>query len=100
MKHIPTIKQHPWFAPLRWEELTARTLKPPFVPVLEGDSDVSHFATQFTKCSLNSHKESFEESNAFEGFSFKRSNSSPSLKPLDPEDDTAPEFSLNAERIA
>lgn len=96
MKHIPTIKQHPWFAMLHWNDLIARTVKPPFVPELDGDSDVSHFASQFTMCSVKSHNESFEESQAYEGFSFKRSNSSPELKPLEPESalETETEFTL------
>lgn len=84
MKHIPAIKEHPWFVPLKWNELTARTLKPPFVPVLDEDADVSHFAAQFTKCSVESYEESVEESLLYEGFSYKRSHSSPSLKPLEP----------------
>jgi serine/threonine protein kinase len=82
MKHILTIKEHPWFAMLHWQELIARTAKPPFVPLLDGECDVSNFAAQFTKCSVNSHGDSLEECNAYEGFSFKRSNSSPSIKPL------------------
>lgn len=95
MKHVPTIKQHPWFAMLHWQELTARTLKPPFVPLLDGDCDVSNFAAQFTKCSLNSH-EDLEECSAFEGFSYKRSHSSPAIKPLHLQPDpNEPEFFLS-----
>lgn len=102
MKHIPGIKEHPWFAMLRWQDLTARTIKPPFVPLLDEDCDVSNFAAQFTKCSVNSHGDSLEECNVYEGFSFKRSNSSPSLKPLQLqiEPDTEEEFSLSTEPVA
>jgi hypothetical protein len=77
MKHVPSIKEHPWFAMLHWNELITRTVKAPFVPVLEEDSDVSHFAAQFTNCSVNSHNDSLEDNLAYEGFSYKRSNSSP-----------------------
>ncbi len=43
MKHIATIKEHPWFGPLDWELLTARKVKAPFLPIIHNECDVSNF---------------------------------------------------------
>lgn len=72
MKHILTIKQHPWFGMVNWDDLLAKKIKPPFVPVLNGDYDVSNFAKEFTNCSINSKPESLDEFINYEGFSFER----------------------------
>lgn len=52
MKHIPTIKQHPWFGMINWDNLSKKLMKAPFVPILHSDSDVSNFADEFTNCSI------------------------------------------------
>jgi hypothetical protein len=82
MKVISAIKEHPWFGMIKWNELISKVLPAPFVPILDNDSDVSHFAAQFTKCSVNSHNESLDECQSYEGFSFKRSISSPTLEAI------------------
>lgn len=79
MKHAENIKKHPWFGMINWDDLLAKKVKPPFVPVLNGDNDVSNFAAEFTKCSLNSINEGEDCSN-YEGFSYERS--SPPTSPM------------------
>lgn len=58
---------------VNWEQLLARQIKAPFVPVLKDESDVSNFAQLFTKCSVESHGDSSGDCLKYEGFSFSRS---------------------------
>ena len=37
------IKSHPWFAGVDWDALYRKEVKAPFVPVIKGDLDLSHF---------------------------------------------------------
>ena len=37
------IKSHKWFEGFDWDALRAKTIPPPFVPVLKSDIDVSYF---------------------------------------------------------
>jgi len=78
MKNIPTLKQHPWFDGLNWNDLIEKRIKPPFIPYLHGENDVSHFDKEFTTCSIESHASSYADTNKFTGFSFeKQSPNSP-----------------------
>lgn len=42
------IKQHPFFAPINWDQVYARQLEPPFKPSLTSETDVSRFDPLFT----------------------------------------------------
>lgn len=35
MKNVQTIKEHPWFGLINWEDLAAKKIKPHYVPVLK-----------------------------------------------------------------
>ena len=37
------IKNHPWFEGVDWDALLEKRVKPPFVPKIDGDIDVSNF---------------------------------------------------------
>ncbi len=37
------IKEHPWFAPVNWSALLVKEIKPPFIPLIKSDDDISHF---------------------------------------------------------
>lgn len=37
------IKEHSWFKGVRWDMLSARMVKPPFIPKLLSDDDTSNF---------------------------------------------------------
>jgi serine/threonine protein kinase len=40
-----SIKKHAWFSGVPWDDLLAKKLKAPFVPVIKNDFDVSYFDT-------------------------------------------------------
>mmetsp|Transcript_17260 Transcript_17260/g.15154 ORF Transcript_17260/g.15154 Transcript_17260/m.15154 type:complete len:102 (-) Transcript_17260:456-761(-) len=48
-KGFDDIKRHPWFTGMDWEGIFKKELSPPFVPIIKGDMDVSHFDTEFTE---------------------------------------------------
>ncbi len=37
------IKDHEWFEPIDWEQMSSKSLKPPFVPYIKSDIDTRHF---------------------------------------------------------
>ncbi len=37
------IKEHPWFSPVNWTALFNKEIKPPFIPLVKTDDDISHF---------------------------------------------------------
>jgi len=41
---ISNITEHPWFAGFDWQAMQAQTLKPPYIPKLKGDTDLSLFS--------------------------------------------------------
>ena len=77
MEKIGSLKQHPWFSVINWDSLIERKIKPPFVPFINGETDVSNFSKEFTTCSIESNTSSFTSSKKFEGFSFENSKNSP-----------------------
>ena len=64
------IKEHPWLNLTNWEDLLSKKLKPPFVPVMKSEADVSNFATEFTNLSPVSNTDSLSDCANYEGFSF------------------------------
>ncbi|RXG52442.1 Ribosomal protein S6 kinase alpha-5 [Armadillidium vulgare] len=42
------LKQHPFFKDLNWDDLANKKIVAPFVPVIDGELDVSNFASEFT----------------------------------------------------
>lgn len=75
MKHVLTIKEHPWFEPINWEKLKSKEVKAPFIPVIKGQCDVSNFDKEFTQCDISSYCESLGDHQELEGFSYERSGS-------------------------
>lgn len=41
------IKEHPWFAPVNWTALYNKEIKPPFIPLVKTNDDISHFDPVF-----------------------------------------------------
>lgn len=41
------VKSHTWFAGMNWDALLAKEIRPPFVPILSGELDVSNFDPVF-----------------------------------------------------
>jgi hypothetical protein len=44
-----SIKRHVWFERVDWDSILAKRIKPPFVPKIKDDTDVSHFDNDFTQ---------------------------------------------------
>ncbi|KAM3141821.1 hypothetical protein pb186bvf_006143 [Paramecium bursaria] len=47
-KGAQEIKDHPWFLNVNWDTLLKKAYKPPFVPLIKSDIDVSNFDPEFT----------------------------------------------------
>ena len=37
------IKEHPWFSNVNWSSLLNKEIKPPFVPLIKSEMDITHF---------------------------------------------------------
>ena len=82
LKFASTIKEHPWLNQTNWKDLFDKKLKPPYVPIIKEDTDVSNFATEFTNLSPVSNNDTLRDCADYEGFSFERSpTASPLIKP-------------------
>ena len=67
------IKDHPWFEKLNWDALLRRKIKPPFMPKLSSDIDITNFDSEFTSCSIepgNEKSPGFENNDKFKDFSY------------------------------
>lgn len=43
------VKDHPWFLNVNWDTLLKKLYKPPFIPLVKGETDVSNFDLEFTE---------------------------------------------------
>lgn len=76
-----SIKAHPWFSGINWDAFLRREVKPPFVPVIKGELDVSNFDTEFTETNIESYKDGIMSQKSFgtyEDFTWDETN--PALK--------------------
>ncbi|XP_023668873.1 serine/threonine-protein kinase Sgk1-like [Paramormyrops kingsleyae] len=75
------LKAHPFFSPINWDDLLAKKVKPPFVPAVNGPTDLRHFDPEFThlpvpgslgstECFLATSSGQ-EAASAFPGFSYE-----------------------------
>lgn len=51
------VKNHPWFEKVDWSGVQSKKIKPPFIPKLKTELDLTYFDDQFTKCDINSFHE-------------------------------------------
>jgi ribosomal protein S6 kinase alpha-5 len=58
LKNASVIKEHPWINQMKWDDLIAKKIKPPFIPVIKEENDVSNFAPEFTNMSPTSNADS------------------------------------------
>ncbi|KAI9540459.1 hypothetical protein NQZ68_040121 [Dissostichus eleginoides] len=67
------LQEHPFFASIKWDNLLARKVRPPFIPKVAGPCDLSYidpeFALQPVPASVNECQAS-GTNEAFPGFSF------------------------------
>lgn len=43
------IRKHKWFHNLNWKAVEKKLIKPPFIPVIKQDADISNFDKEFTE---------------------------------------------------
>ncbi|XP_051941490.1 ribosomal protein S6 kinase alpha-5 isoform X2 [Hippocampus zosterae] len=46
---VETVKKHPFYQKINWEDLSAKKVPAPFKPVIRDELDVSNFAEEFTE---------------------------------------------------
>lgn len=51
------VKQHPFFAVVNWQDLEDKKIKPPFIPIVKSETDVSNFDSEFTEQPIDSFQE-------------------------------------------
>jgi len=71
----PEIKRHPFFAPLDFEKLILKQIKPPFIPEVHGEDDTSNIDSTFTDepVSVEEDEPAAQADNSqqsFEGFTY------------------------------
>ena len=69
------IKKHPFFKGVNWRDAWLKKLKPPFIPKLKSDTDLSYFDTMFTDEPIDGPQRKYtnrdrEISNEYNGFSY------------------------------
>lgn len=76
-KDADTIKNHPFFGGMKWEQLYAGEVSPPWDPEIHGSLDTSQFDEEFTRMpilspsSYQAHNGYYDgQPNPFEGFTF------------------------------
>ena len=71
---VKKIKDHPYFEGINWEDAWNRKLQPPFVPNLEGETDLKYFDKMFTNEKIEGSKVSEVPSSIanseYKGFTF------------------------------
>jgi serine/threonine protein kinase len=45
LSSIKELKSHPFFKQIDWKKLKRKQIKPPYIPKLSGDTDMTHFET-------------------------------------------------------
>ncbi|XP_028327610.1 serine/threonine-protein kinase Sgk2b isoform X2 [Gouania willdenowi] len=73
-RDILELQEHPFFASMKWDDLVARNLTPPFIPQVAGPCDISYIDPEFTllpvPASVNRRCTAAVAGGAFPGFSF------------------------------
>ncbi|KAI7901055.1 kinase-like domain-containing protein [Cokeromyces recurvatus] len=72
---IQTIEEHPYFKSIDWKQVEERQLKPPSIPTIKSETDISNFDDLFTSMpvcisQLSAIEEDDFEEDPFKGFSF------------------------------
>jgi len=47
------VGSHPWFDRVPWDAYLRKEIRPPFVPIVKSESDVSHFDPEFTETPID-----------------------------------------------
>eukprot|EP00825_Cyclidium_porcatum_P004679 TRINITY_DN12214_c0_g1_i2.p1 TRINITY_DN12214_c0_g1~~TRINITY_DN12214_c0_g1_i2.p1 ORF type:complete len:302 (-),score=55.45 TRINITY_DN12214_c0_g1_i2:17-922(-) len=68
------VKAHPWFEKVDWKSLLEKKIKPPFIPKLKTELDVTYFDEEFTSCDINSYNEPEQVVQQYPGWSYNVDN--------------------------
>lgn len=68
------VKAHPWFEKVDWKSLLEKKIKPPFVPKLKTELDLTYFDEEFTNCEINSYNEPEQVIQQYPGWSYNVEN--------------------------
>ena len=70
------VKRHEYFKGVNWKHILEKKVKPPFKPLIRGESDISNFDRMFTDEDPNSSKNSlfptYNKCDIYENFSYVR----------------------------
>lgn len=83
------IKKHPYFKGVNWIDAWNKKLKPPFIPKLENDTDLTYFDTMFTEEKINSQDSSdisgitLNSYNYFRGYTYIANSMNSELMTMD-----------------
>ena len=79
------IKQHPYFKGINWDEAFNKKLKPPFIPQLKDETDLTYFDCMFTDEKISSDESDISgitlntNKTEFKGFTYVASSMSSEL---------------------
>jgi len=62
------IRNMAWFSGVDWDAFLNKKIRPPFIPVIKGDLDVSNFDPEFTETTVDSYKGNSMGSMVYEQF--------------------------------
>ncbi|XP_056332067.1 serine/threonine-protein kinase Sgk2b isoform X2 [Danio aesculapii] len=69
------LQSHAFFSPIQWDELAAKKIQPPYVPVLSGPGDLTNIDPRFTELPVPHSLGACEEHGAnFPGFTYINEN--------------------------
>jgi serine/threonine protein kinase len=86
------IKEHPYFSDIDWDDASDRKLIPPFIPELNGETDLKYFDKMFTNENIEGSKvseapSSIVPSNDFKGFTYVTDSAKVELMDVNKADD-------------
>jgi serine/threonine protein kinase len=86
------IKEHPYFNDIDWDDAADRKLTPPFVPELNGETDLKYFDKMFTNENIEGSRvseapSSIVPSNDFKGFTYVTDSAKVELMDVNKADD-------------
>uniref|UniRef100_A0A673JS10 non-specific serine/threonine protein kinase n=1 Tax=Sinocyclocheilus rhinocerous TaxID=307959 RepID=A0A673JS10_9TELE len=74
-RDLTELQSHPFFLSIHWDELVAKKITPPYVPLLSGPGDLTNIDPRFTELPVPQSLEACEEYGAtFPGFTYINEN--------------------------
>uniref|UniRef100_A0A8C1XDZ3 Uncharacterized protein n=1 Tax=Cyprinus carpio TaxID=7962 RepID=A0A8C1XDZ3_CYPCA len=74
-RDLTELQSHPFFSSIHWDELVAKQIPPPYVPLLSGPGDLTNIDPRFTELPVPQSLGACEEYGAtFPGFTYSNEN--------------------------